>query len=63
MQILQVEPEMRPTLQQIKEHPFFRNKPLIPESLPETVFDRPLNQKELFEINEKYIKMTKPLFQ
>ena len=57
--LLQPEPAMRPSAEQIKAHPFFTFKPIVPNYLPKSVFDRCLNQQELIEINENYIKLTK----
>ena len=61
--ILQEDPAMRPSINQIKNHSYFTYKPIIPDGLPPTVFQRPLNQNEHISITENYIKKVKKLTQ
>lgn len=58
-QLLQENPAARPSVQEIMQHPFFTFKPVVPESLPEDVLTRQLQQQELIRINEQYIKNTR----
>lgn len=57
--LLHVNPKCRPSIFEIKRHPFFVSKPVVPVSLPRCVFDRPMNQGELIDVNEQYIEQTK----
>lgn len=55
-QLLQIDPKKRPqTISEILKHPFFVSKPIIPQSLPISTFERPLNTNELLHINEQFI--------
>jgi len=54
--MLQTNPKYRiQSIKEIRAHPFFMDKPIIPKHLPTHVFDRPLNYQELLEINENFI--------
>lgn len=52
--LLQEDPELRPSISEVKAHPFLAgDKCFIPESLPESVFKRPLTHLEKILITEK----------
>lgn len=54
---------MRPSIVQIKNHSYFTYRPVIPDGLPPTVFQRPLNQNERIHITENYIEKVKKMKQ
>jgi serine/threonine protein kinase len=52
IRLLQENPAKRPNVEELKAHPFFTFKPIVPDSLPVSILERELNKAELIAINE-----------